>query len=166
MYRQSTFGRLAKRTAHVTGHPWAFGVALLVVLAWAVTGPLFAYSDTWQLAINTGTTIATFLMVFLIQNTQNRDSEAMHLKLNEVIRALEGAHVGLLDLEELTVEELDVIKDRYCQLAERARADLQRGLVDTGTPDTDQPAPRYDSKGRERGAHSNERTTSGSTNPR
>ena len=162
----SWFSRFAKWAARATGSTMAFVAAGLLIVAWLVSGPVFHFSDTWQLVINTTTTIVTFLMVFLIQNTQNRDSEAMHLKLNEVIRALEGAHVGLLDLEELTVEELDVIKDRYCQLAERARADLQRGLVDTGTPDTDQPAPRYDSKGRERGAHSNERTTSGSTNPR
>jgi low affinity Fe/Cu permease len=161
----SWFSRFAKWAARATGSTTAFLAAALLIVAWLVTGPLFKFSDTWQLVINTTTTIVTFLMVFLIQNTQNRDSEAMHLKMNEVIRALEGAHVGMLDLEELTVEELDDIKDRYCQLAERARADLKRGLVDTGTPDTDQPALRYDSKGRERGAPRNPGAASGAKNP-
>jgi low affinity Fe/Cu permease len=151
--RNPWFSRLAKWASRTTGTTWAFMVAALLIAAWLVTGPVFRFSDTWQLVINTTTTIVTFLMVFLIQNTQNRDSEAMHLKLNEIIRALEGAHVGLLDLEELTVEELDRVKRRYCLLAERARADLKQGLKDTGTPETeDEPEPRYDHKGRVRGA--------------
>ena len=149
--RNPWFSRFAKWASRATGTTWSFMAAALLIVAWLVTGPIFRFSDTWQLVINTTTTIVTFLMVFLIQNTQNRDSEAMHLKLNEIIRALEGAHVGLLDLEELTVEELDRVKRRYCQLAERARADLKQGLKDTGTPETeDAPEPRYDHKGRER----------------
>jgi low affinity Fe/Cu permease len=104
-------------------------------LVWASTGPIFGFSDTWQLVINTGTTIVTFLMVFLIQNTQNRDSEAMQLKIDELIRAHKGAHNGLLDLEELTEEELDRIKARYETLARTAREDLERGLRDTEAPE-------------------------------
>ena len=100
------------------------------------TGPLFGFGDTWQLVINTGTTIVTFLMVFLIQNTQNLDSEAMQVKLDELIRAIEGAHNALLDLEQVEEEELDRICAKYQRLAERARADLRRGNIDTGTPST------------------------------
>jgi len=100
-----------------------------------VTGPIFRFSDTWQLFINTATTIVTFLMVFLIQNTQNRDSEAMHLKLDELIRAVEGAHNALLDLEELTESELDRIKARYEELARKAREELRRDHRDTGRPE-------------------------------
>jgi low affinity Fe/Cu permease len=96
-------------------------VALAVVLLWAVTGPYFHYSDTWQLVINTGTTVVTFLMVFVIQQTQNRDSEAMHVKIDEIIRALRGAHNDLLDIEELTEVELDEIRAHYGVLAEKAR---------------------------------------------
>jgi len=104
---------------------------MLIIVVWAVTGPLFGYSDTWQLIINTGTTIVTFLMVFLIQNTQNRDSEEMQLKLDELIRAINGAHNGLLDLEELTEEDLERIKARYEALARKSREDLKPGLKDT-----------------------------------
>jgi low affinity Fe/Cu permease len=100
----------------------------------AKTGPAFRYSDTWQLAINTGTTIVTFLMVFLIQNTQYRDAEAMHVKLDELIRAVEGAHNALLDLEELTEEDLDRVKERYGDLAKAARESLRAGRPDTGRP--------------------------------
>jgi len=142
--------KLSQRSLEWAGSGPAFLIALAILVVWLVTGPLFHYSDTWQLVINTGTTIITFLMVFLIQNTQNRDSEAMHLKVNEIIRALEGAHVALLDLEELAIEDLDKLRDRYEQLARRARADLLRGLQDTGTPDANVALPPYDSKGRER----------------
>jgi low affinity Fe/Cu permease len=117
------------------GHPQAFGSAVFVVLAWGLTGPIFAFSDTWQLAINTGTTIVTFLMVFLIQNTQNRDNAAAQLKLDELIRSTKGAHNALLDLEELTQEDLEQFRALYEKLAERARRDIQSGLKDTGTPE-------------------------------
>ncbi len=105
---------------------------MLTILVWASTGPIFEFADTWQLVINTGTTIVTFLMVFLIQNTQNRDSEAMQLKLDELIRAINGAHNGLLDLEELTENDLERIKARYEALARKSREDLKRGLADAG----------------------------------
>jgi len=135
---KSWFNRFAKWTARVSGRPSAFGVAVAVIVLWIVTGPLFAYGDTWQLAINTGTTIVTFLMVFLIQNTQNLDSEAMQVKLDELIRSIEGAHNALLDLEQLEEEELDGIRRKYQRLAERARADLRQGNLDTGSPMTDE----------------------------
>jgi low affinity Fe/Cu permease len=117
------------------GHPFAFGVALFIILSWAVTGPLFNYSDTWQLVINTGTTIVTFLMVFLIQNTQNRDSGAIQLKLDEIIRSTKGAHNAILDLEELNQEDLDAFRRVYQRLAREARKNVQAGLKDTGTPE-------------------------------
>lgn len=107
-------------------------VAVLIIAIWAITGPIFGFSDTWQLVINTGTTIVTFLMVFLIQSTQNRDSEAMHIKLDELIRAIDGAHNGLLTLEDLEQAELDRIRANYAKLAEQARADLLAGKFDTG----------------------------------
>ena len=132
MYHGSQFTHFARWTSRATGHPVAFVAALLIIVVWPVTGPLFGFSDTWQLIINTGTTIVTFLMVFLIQNTQNRDSEAMQLKLDELIRAINGAHNGLLDLEELTEEDLERIKARYEALARKSREDLKRGLKDTG----------------------------------
>ena len=130
----SWFGRFAKWTSRVTGSPAAFAVALVVVASWAVSGPLFGFSDTWQLVINTGTTIATFLMVFLIQNTQNRDAQALQVKLDELIRCTTGAHVALLDLEELEEHELEEIRREYEGLAERARERLDKGKSDTGTP--------------------------------
>ena len=123
----------AKLTARATGKPAAFIIAAAVIVIWAATGPLFHYSDTWQLVINTGTTIVTFLMVFLIQNTQNRDTQALQVKLDEVIRALDGAHNALLNLEDLTDEELDSIRQDYTALAAKARKDLARGKADTGT---------------------------------
>jgi low affinity Fe/Cu permease len=101
-----------------------FIVAVVIILLWAITGPIFHFSDTWQLVINTGTTIITFLMVFLIQNTQNRDTEALQIKLDEIIRAIEGAHNALLDLEELDDEELEEIRSDYLKLAETARVKL------------------------------------------
>jgi len=131
----SWFTKFAKSTARVTGRPAAFVVAAGVILAWIITGPLFRFSDTWQLVINTGTTIVTFLMVFLIQNTQNRDAEAVQVKLDELIRVTEGAHNALLNLEELEEDELDRIRSQYAHLAERARADLGRGQADTDAPE-------------------------------
>jgi low affinity Fe/Cu permease len=121
----------------MTGRPATFALALAVILVWAVTGPLFKFSDTWQLVINTGTTIVTFLMVFLIQNTQNRDSEAMQVKLDELIRAMTGAHNALLDLEELEERDLDRIRANYERLAQQARAKLGEGQIDTDCPDVD-----------------------------
>lgn len=121
----NSFNRFAKWTSRGAGHPSTFAVALAVILIWAVTGPIFHFSDTWQLFINTGTTIITFLMVFLIQNTQNRDGAAMQIKLDELIRALEGAHNELVDLEDMSDRELEKMKARYSQLAEKARARLQ-----------------------------------------
>jgi low affinity Fe/Cu permease len=131
----SVFTRFAKWTAHAAGRPAAFCMAAAVIVVWGVTGPIFKYSDTWQLVINTGTTIITFLMVFLIQNTQNRDTEALQVKLDELIRVTEGAHLVLLDLEELDDRQLDHICANYQKLAAKAREDLKRGDVDTGTPD-------------------------------
>ena len=132
---QVIFSRLAKDCAVAMGHPWAFLFACSVIVAWAFTGPLFAYSDTWQLVINTGTTIVTFLMVFLIQNTQNRDSCAIQVKLDELLRSTRGAHNALLDLEELTQAEIDEFVKNYRFLAQEARKRVREGLQDVGTPD-------------------------------
>jgi low affinity Fe/Cu permease len=128
----SWFKSFAKVTSRVSGRPKAFVLAAGVILLWLATGPLFGYSDSWQLVINTGTTIITFLMVFLIQNTQNRDAEAVQVKLDELLRATVGAHNALLDLEELEDRELDRIRSGYARLAERAREDLRSGVADTG----------------------------------
>jgi len=122
----SLFTGFANHIARAAGHPLTFAAAVLIILGWAVTGPIFGFSDTWQLIINTGTTIVTFLMVFLIQNTQNRDSTAMHLKLDEIIRAIDGAQNALLNLEELEDTELEAIHKRYRALAERAQNALER----------------------------------------
>jgi low affinity Fe/Cu permease len=137
MYTGSVFNRFSKATARETGHPVTFVVALLVIVVWGVTGPMFHFSDTWQLVINTSTTIVTFLMVFLIQNTQNRDSAAVQLKLDELIRSVEGAHNSLLDLEELSEKELERFRKRYEQLAEEARKALRLGGADTNRPEVD-----------------------------
>ena len=131
----SWFTTFAKWTSRATGRPAAFALAAGVIVLWAITGPLFAFSNTWQLVINTGTTIVTFLMVFLIQNTQNRDTEALQVKLDELIRVTEGAHTVLLDLEELDDKELDRIRAVYEKLAKKAREDLELGKDDTGVPD-------------------------------
>ena len=134
--RNSTwYSKFAKTAAHFCGRPRTFAFAALVIAAWIVTGPIFAFSDTWQLVINTGTTIVTFLMVFLIQNTQNRDTEAIQVKLDELIRATKGAHNALLDLEELEEENLEAFRAKYQTLASAARAELSRGVKDTGTPE-------------------------------
>jgi low affinity Fe/Cu permease len=129
------YSRFAKSTAHFCGRPRVFTLAVAVIGVWIITGPIFGFSDTWQLVINTGTTIITFLMVFLIQNTQNRDTEAIQVKLDELIRATSGAHNVLLDLEELEEENLDAFKAKYQALAASARAELQLGKQDTGTPE-------------------------------
>ena len=131
------FDRLAKWAAHVTGRPFTFLIAVSVIAVWLVTGPVFQFSDTWQLVINTGTTIVTFLMVFLIQNTQNRDSAAVQVKLDELIRAMNGAHNALLDLEELSEQELELIRAKYEVLAARAREKLRRGESDMDTGEVD-----------------------------
>jgi len=120
------------------GHPLAFLLAVIVIVGWAVTGPFFGFSDTWQLVINTSTTIVTFLMVFLIQNTQNRDSTAVQLKLDELIRAIEGAHNSLLDLEELEEQDLERLRAIYEELARRARGHGVPGLLDLETPERPQ----------------------------
>jgi len=130
----SFFNHFAKWTARATGRPIAFALAVVIVVVWAMTGPIFGFSDSWQLVINTGTTIVTFLMVFLLQNTQYRDSEAIQIKLDELIRAMEGAHNILLDLEELDEKDLDRIRTEYRKLAEKARKDLKKGKGDTGVP--------------------------------
>jgi low affinity Fe/Cu permease len=132
---RAPFQRFARASARAAGGGPAFGLALTVILAWGVTGPLFHFSDTWQLVINTGTTIVTFLMVFLIQNTQNRDSEAMQIKLDELIRATGGCHNAVLDIEELSEDELDRMKHEYALLAKRAIADVRSGKSDVGTPE-------------------------------
>jgi low affinity Fe/Cu permease len=135
IYSTSPFSRFAKWTARATGHPAAFMGAASIVVVWGLTGPIFKFSDTWQLVINTGTTIVTFLMVFLIQNTQNRDSHAVQLKLDELIRTANGAHNALLDLEELEEADLEQFRVRYEKLARAARDALQRGELDTDTPE-------------------------------
>jgi low affinity Fe/Cu permease len=131
----SWFTRFAKGTANATGQPVTFGLAALVVIAWAVSGPLFHWSDTWQLVINTGTTIVTFLMVFLIQSTQNRDAEAVHVKLDELLRVSPGAHNMLMNLEELEEHELERIRAVYVKLAEKARRGMEAGRSDEGVPE-------------------------------
>lgn len=120
------FTKVAETVSHAAGHAVAFIFCCLVIVVWAACGPIFQFSDTWQLLINTGTTIVTFLMVFLIQNTQNRDAEAMHIKLDELIRAVRGAQNSLLDLEELDDLELDRIRESYEDLARKARAGLDQ----------------------------------------
>lgn len=135
MQKNSWYSRFAKEAAHFCGQPRVFSLAVAVIALWIVTGPMFGFSDTWQLVINTGTTIVTFLMVFLIQNTQNRDTEAIQVKLDELIRATKGAHNALLDLEELDEETLNAFRIKYEALASAARAELGSGGLDTGTPE-------------------------------
>jgi low affinity Fe/Cu permease len=116
------FSRFASSTAEVVGHPYVFFVAVVVLLLWAVSGPYFHYSDTWQLIINTGTTIVTFLVVFLIQNTQNRDAKALHLKLDELIRSHHPANDDLIDIQRLSDEELDELEKRYAKIRKACEA--------------------------------------------
>jgi len=110
------FRKFAQKTSQIVGTSWAFILAVLIIVVWAVTGPMFRYSDTWQLVINTGTTIITFMMVFLIQNTQNRDAKAIHLKLDELIKGVKGARTGFVNLEELSDEELDRLRQEFAKL--------------------------------------------------
>jgi len=135
MNKTAWFSRFAKWASRFTGRPASFTIALAVVLVWLLTGPIFHYSDTWQLVINTATTVITFLMVFLIQSTQNRDTEAIQIKLDELIRATQGAHNALLDLEELDEKILDRFRARYEELARKARADTSQIDLNTGTPE-------------------------------
>lgn len=127
----SLFTHFAKWTARAAGRPTTFAIAVLIILVWGTSGPIFGFSDTWQLVINTGTTIVTFLMVFLIQNTQNRDTEALQVKLDELIRVTKGAHNALLDLEELDDAELERMRKNYEKLASKAREDMTSGKLDT-----------------------------------
>jgi low affinity Fe/Cu permease len=136
--RPGAFSRFARFTSGVLGHPAAFSIAAASVAIWAALGPAFGYSEGWQLTINTGTTIVTFLMVFLIQNTQNRQGDAVQIKLDELIRAVEGAHTRLVDLENASDEELHQLRDRYHRLADTVRARVGRGAADTGRPDLEE----------------------------
>ncbi len=131
------FTKFARATSAAAGHPSGFLLALAIVVIWAATGPVFGFSDTWQLVINTGTTIVTFLMVFLIQNSQNRDTQALQLKLDELIRATEGAHTAVIDVEELTEEEIATLRSRYLKLAQEGRRRLRSGSADTGRPEVE-----------------------------
>lgn len=134
---RSWFSKFSSWLSSMAGRPATFVLAALLVVVWAVTGPVFHYSDTWQLVINTSTTIVTFLMVFLIQNTQNRDTAAMQIKLDELIRALQGAHNALLDLEELDEKDLTRFRQHYEKLADEARVALRKGNPDTDSPFVD-----------------------------
>ena len=129
------YSQFAKVASRFCGRPIVFVLAVAIIGAWIVTGPLFGFSDTWQLVINTATTIVTFLMVFLIQSTQNRDTEAIQIKLDELIRATKGAHNALLDLEEMEESQLDDFRMRYEALARTARTDLEQGRGDTDSPE-------------------------------
>lgn len=122
----NSFSRFARAAALLSGRPITFVIAASIIVVWAITGPLFDFSDTWQLVINTGTTIVTFLMVFLIQNTQNRDTEALQIKLDEALRSIKGARREVLDLEEMDETTLEEIRKEYLELAEHARHHLER----------------------------------------
>ena len=124
-HHESIFARIARAAADWSGSTTAFMLAVLVIVAWLVTGPVFGFSDTWQLVINTGTTIVTFLMVFLIQRAQNKDAQAIHLKLNELVAAMQGASNRLINAENLTEEELRILHTHYCKLVELAQKDLK-----------------------------------------
>jgi low affinity Fe/Cu permease len=132
---QDSFRRFARRSSEVLGSPWAFISAIFIIVVWGLTGPAFHFSDTWQLIINTGTTIVTFLMVFLIQNTQNRDAKAVHLKLDELIRAVQGARNRLVDLEKLSDDELKKLEEQFTRVRDKAaqrepEMDPTEGLVE------------------------------------
>src|SRR5512145_586642 len=129
------FSYLARRLAMLAGRPATFFIAVASIVLWALSGPVFGYSDTWQLVVNTATTIITFLMVFIIQNTQNRDTEAIQLKLDELIRATQGAHNALLDLEHIDDQQFERYRRSYSRLAAAARRKLERGELDTDSPE-------------------------------
>jgi len=136
MKRTAWYSRFAKSASRFCGRPIVFVLAVATIATWIITGPLFGFSDTWQLVINTATTIITFLMVFLIQSSQNRDTQAIQIKLDELIRATKGAHNALLDLEELEEEQLDSFREKYEVLARLARTNaLVSPLNDTDTPE-------------------------------
>jgi low affinity Fe/Cu permease len=130
------YTRFSKAAAHLSGNPQMFALCLTLIILWILTGPIFNFSDTWQLFLNSGTSIITLLMVFLIQNTQNRDTQTIQIKLDELIRATQGANNALLDLEELNDTDLEFFQKKYDALAEEARAKLASGFTDTGTAET------------------------------
>jgi low affinity Fe/Cu permease len=135
MKNTAVYSQFAKTASRFCGKPIVFVLAVSTIAIWIVTGPIFKFSDTWQLVINTATTIITFLMVFLIQSSQNRDTQAIQIKLDELIRATKGAHNALLDLEELEEEQLDAFRAKYEALASQARASVGLGNVDTDSPE-------------------------------
>jgi low affinity Fe/Cu permease len=135
MKTPAAYSQFAKLASRFCGKPIVFVLAVATIVVWLITGPLFHFSDTWQLVINTATTIITFLMVFLIQSTQNRDTQAIQIKLDELIRATQGAHNALLDLEELEESQLDAFRERYEILARAARLQVGAGQGDIGTPE-------------------------------
>lgn len=135
MNSKTWYSRFTKKFAKLTGKSITFTLSIALILVWLLSGPLFGFSDTWQLVINTTTTIITFMMVFVIQNTQNRDTQAMQVKLDELIRVTAGAHNALLDLEELE-EEIDAFRNHYEVLAKEARIRLKMGKKDTNTPES------------------------------
>lgn len=124
------FGRIARAVSHAAGSAWAFAVAVGAIVIWAITGPIFHYSDTWQLVINTGTTIVTFLMVFLIQNAQNRDAQAIHLKLDELIRAQQGARNMMMDLDQLNEKQLKALQEEFNRICKSESPDDADGCDD------------------------------------
>jgi low affinity Fe/Cu permease len=134
---REAFRKFAAATARVVGSPWIFVLAVLLIVGWGLSGPLFGFSDTWQLVINTTTTIVTFLMVFLIQNTQNRDSEAIHLKLDELIRAVQTARTRLVDLEDLSDDQLATLREEFQRLREIHSADGDQVVVEAGAKPPD-----------------------------
>lgn len=136
MNSQTWYAHFTKNFAKLTGKSITFVLAITMILIWLLSGPFFDFSNTWQLVINTTTTIITFVMVFVIQNTQNRDTEAMQVKLDELIRATQGAHNALLDLEELEEDQIDIFREEYEVLAREARAGLEEGELDTNTPES------------------------------
>lgn len=137
MKTKNLFVLLSQKVSYTAGHPVTFFLALGTVIVWAVTGPVFGFNDTWQLVINTGTTIITFLIVFLIQSTQNRDTAALQLKLDELIRVTKGAHTVLLDFEELSEDQLEAFRTKYEKIAAAGRAHIRKGETDTSRPEVD-----------------------------